>query len=191
MKRPLNQLLGLVVSLVSVSVTPAMAQATWQQPPEPIASMLDTPWYPGVSISPNHQWLVRLHRPSLTPLAELAQPRLQLAGLQINPALRAPARAYAFVGLTIQNMQTGEQTSVALPESEGIRNLRWSPTGNLLAFTLDQPAGVELWLTDLRTGQVRQLTGPTLNNTYGAPCRWISGYQIKNRKRGRRRCRNI
>ncbi|NEQ47395.1 MAG: S9 family peptidase [Leptolyngbya sp. SIOISBB] len=151
-----------------------MAQATWQQPPEPIASMLDTPWYPGVIISPNHQWLVQLHRPPLTSLSELAQPRLQLAGLQINPALRAPARAYAFVGLTIQSIQTGEQTTIELPQSAGIRNLSWSPTGNLLAFTLDQPDGVELWLADMATGQTQQLTGPTLNNTYGAPCRWIS-----------------
>ncbi|MEM9815378.1 MAG: prolyl oligopeptidase family serine peptidase [Cyanobacteria bacterium P01_D01_bin.6] len=174
MKRPLNQLLGIAVSLVSVSVTPVMAQATWQQPPAPIASMLDTPWYPGVSISPHHQWLVRLHRPPLTPLAKLAQPRLQLAGQQINPVLRAPARAYAFVGLTIQNIQTGAQTPVTLPQSEGIRNLRWSPTGSLLAFTLDQPDGVVLWVADMATGQARQLTGPTLNNTYGTPCRWIS-----------------
>ena len=110
MKKPLNRLLGVVVGLISVSFVPAMAQATWQQPPEPIASMLDTPWYPGVIISPNQQWLVRLHRPALTPLVELAQPRLELAGLQLNPTLRAPAQAYAFVGLTLHNIATGEQT---------------------------------------------------------------------------------
>ncbi|MEM6519824.1 MAG: prolyl oligopeptidase family serine peptidase [Cyanobacteria bacterium P01_C01_bin.70] len=151
-----------------------MAQETWQQPPEPIASMLDTPWYPGVIISPSQQWLVRLHRPPLPPLAELAAPRLQLAGLQINPERRAPAKAYAFVGLTVQNVQTGKQQAIALPSSEGIRNLRWSPSGNRLAFTLDQPTGVELWVAEMATGSAQRLMEPIINNTYDVPCRWLA-----------------
>lgn len=170
----LKPLLGMAVSIVSFVPIPVMAQETWQQPPEPIAAMLDTPWYPGVSISPNHQWLVRLERPLLPGLEELARPRLQLAGSQINPVLRAPARAYAFQGLEIQHIETGKRQPVALPESDGIRNLHWSPTGDFLAFTLDRPDGVELWVADMVRGAARQLTGPVLNNTYGTPCRWIS-----------------
>ena len=80
-----NPLFGIAVGIVSFSSTPVMAQETWQQPPEPIASMLDQPWYPGVSIAPNQQWLVSLERPPLTQLSELARPRLRLAGLQLNP----------------------------------------------------------------------------------------------------------
>ena len=174
MKAAIRPLLGIAVSIVSFAFNPVMAQETWQQPPDPIASMLDTPWYPGVILSPNHQWLVRLHRPLLPPLAELAQPRLQLAGIQIDPIRRSPARAYGFVGLTIQNIATGEQQAIALPPSAGIRNLRWSPTGNLLAFTLDQPTGVELWVGDMAAGTAQRLTDPTLNNTYSPPCGWIS-----------------
>jgi len=170
----LKPLLGIAVSIVSFVPIPVMAQETWQQPPKPIAAMLDTPWYPGVSFSPNHQWLVRLERPLLPGLEELARPRLQLAGSQINPVLRAPARAYAFQGLEIQHIETGKRQPVALPESNGIRNLHWSPTGDFLAFTLDRPDGVELWVADMVRGAARQLTGPVLNNTYGTPCRWIS-----------------
>jgi hypothetical protein len=153
MKKSFRRILGIVVGFISVLLVPVMAQATWQHPPKPIAAMLDTPWYPGVIISPNQQWLVRLHRPALTPLAELAQPRLALAGLQLNPTLRAPAQAYGFVGLTVQTMATGAQTAIALPQSEGIRNFSWSPTGNLLAFTLDQSSGVALWVADMAIGQ--------------------------------------
>jgi dipeptidyl aminopeptidase/acylaminoacyl peptidase len=174
MKKSFRRILGIVVGFISVLLVPVMAQATWQHPPKPIAAMLDTPWYPGVIISPNQQWLVRLHRPALTPLAELAQPRLALAGLQLNPTLRAPAQAYGFVGLTVQTMATGAQTAIALPQSEGIRNFSWSPTGNLLAFTLDQSSGVALWVADMASAKAWQLTEPRLNNTYGAPCRWLA-----------------
>lgn len=174
MKAALHYLLGIAVSITSLAPMTVFAQSTWQAPPEPIASMLDTPWYPGVQISPNHQWLVRLERPLFTPLSELARPRLQLAGLQLDPATRGPALAYHFQGLEIQHVETGKRHPLALPNHEGLRNLLWSPGGNYLAFTLDQADGVELWLADMIQGSVHRLTAPVLNNTYGAPCRWIS-----------------
>ncbi len=174
LKALFNPLFGIAVGIVSFSSTPVMAQATWQKPPEPISSMLDQPWYPGVSIAPNQQWLVSLERPPLTPLSELARPRLRLAGLQLNPLLRGPARAYGFTGLEIQNIASGERRRVLLPAHEGIRNLRWSPTGNRLAFTLDQADGIELWVADMAQGTAQRLLPPILNDTFGTPCSWIS-----------------
>lgn len=151
-----------------------MAPTPWQQPPSPLPSLLDTPWFPGISISPNHRWLVRLQRPLLPPLAELARPRVNLAGLQLNPHLRCPAKPYGFTQLEVQAIAPGERQSISLPSHDGIRNLRWSPTGDMLAFTLDQPEGVELWVADLGKGIARRLTDPCLNNTYGTPFRWLS-----------------
>ena len=174
MKAALHYLVGIAVSMTSFIPMTALAQETWQEPPEPIASMLDTPWYPGVNISPNHQWLVQLERPTLPSLKELARPRLQLAGLQLDPATWGPARAYAFRSLEVQQIESGDRYSIELPDHEGIRNLRWSPAGNFLAFTLDQPDGIELWVADMAQGTANRLTPPTLNNTYGNPCRWIS-----------------
>lgn len=174
MTSALHYLVGIVVSIVNLTSMTALAQETWQEPPEPIASMLDTPWYPAVNLSPNHQWLVRLERQALPTLAELAQPRLQLAGLQINPAIRSPALPYTFRSLDVQNIETGKRLPIVLPEHNGIRNLQWSPTGNYLAFTLDQPTGIELWVVDMVLGSARRLTPPRLNNTYGPPCRWLS-----------------
>ncbi|MGF1522635.1 MAG: prolyl oligopeptidase family serine peptidase [Leptolyngbyaceae cyanobacterium] len=174
MKAALHYLVGVAVSIASFTPMTALAQETWQEPPEPIATMLDTPWYPGINISPNHEWLIRLERPTLPSLEELAQPRLQLAGLQLNPATYGPAKAYAFTGLEIQNIATGDRQPIALPDHQGIRNFRWSPAGNYLAFTLDQPHGIELWVADVAKGTARRLTSPVLNNTYGSPCRWIS-----------------
>ena len=174
MKAALRYLLGAVVSIVSLTPMASLAQETWQEPPEPIASMLDIPWYPAVRISPNHQWLVQLERPSFPALAELARPRLQLAGLQLDPATHSPAMANGFRSIAVQHIESGKQWPIILPDHEGIRHLRWSPTGNYLAFTLDQPTGIELWVADMVQGTARPLTTPQLNDTYGTPCRWIS-----------------
>ncbi|MEO0984268.1 MAG: prolyl oligopeptidase family serine peptidase [Cyanobacteria bacterium J06639_14] len=174
MKAALHYLVGIAVSIASFTPMTALAQETWQEPPEPIATLLDTPWYPGVSISPDNQWLVRLERPTLPSLEELARPRLQVAGLQLNPATYGPARAYAYKGLVIQAIATGDRAAIVLPEHQGIRNLSWSPTGTYLAFTLDQPDGIELWVADMAQGTARRLTPAILNNTYGSPCRWLT-----------------
>ncbi|MEM6867483.1 MAG: hypothetical protein AAF528_03790, partial [Cyanobacteria bacterium P01_C01_bin.121] len=61
------------------------AQDTWHTPPEPIASMLDTPSLPVVAFSPKADWIVELGRMTLPPISELAEPTVALAGLQINP----------------------------------------------------------------------------------------------------------
>ena len=80
--------------------------------------------------------MVRLQRPTFPPIELLAQPRVQLAGIQLNPKTRGPAMEYAFRHMVIQDLQTGKTHPVELPEAAQIRNLHWSPEGNYLAFTL-------------------------------------------------------
>ena len=58
---------------------------TWQNPPSPIAEILDTPSSPAVSISPNNRWLVEFWRTELVPIAALAEAELGIGGFRINP----------------------------------------------------------------------------------------------------------
>lgn len=155
----------------------AYALSTWQDAPQPIADMLDSRWYPAVKISPNRRWMARLERPTFPPIELLAQPRVQIAGLQLNPKTRGPAMEYAFERMALQDLQTGKIHPVELPENAQIRNLHWSPEGNYLAFTLTQTDGIELWVVEAATATASLLTPPRLNNTYGQPCSWISESQ--------------
>jgi dipeptidyl aminopeptidase/acylaminoacyl peptidase len=152
-------------------------QSTWQDAPAPIATMLDSRWFPAVKISPNRRWLVRLERPTLPPIGLLAQPRVQIAGIQINPVTRGPAMDYTFQQMTLQNLATGKLLPVTLPDQAQISNLHWSPEGNYLAFTLTKTDGIELWVAEAATATARPLTSPQLNCTYGQPYFWISEAQ--------------
>ncbi|NJN01542.1 MAG: S9 family peptidase [Leptolyngbyaceae cyanobacterium RM1_1_2] len=156
-------------------MTPNTAVAqTWQDAPDPISAMLDQVWLPAVQISPDQQWLIKLARPSLPAIAELARPRIQVAGLQIDAATRGPALDYSFRGIEIQAIATGETRSVDLPENIQIKDFRWSPQGQYLAFSAAQATGIALWIVDLTTARASQLTPPILNGTYGPPCKWLS-----------------
>lgn len=153
---------------------PAPAQSIWQKPPEPIAAFLAAPAIPRTLISPDAQWIVQLEPPPPPAIADLARPRVQVAGIQLDPATRGPALEYTYRSLVVQHLATGKTQPVALPEQARLQNFLWSPQGRYLAFTLTQPEGLELWVVDVPSAEARRLTPPILNGTYGNPCDWIS-----------------
>lgn len=149
--------------------------ATWQNPPEPIMSMLDTDRLPAVSISPDSQWLVEFERRSLPPIAELAEPWVAIAGTKLNPNTWGPAQEGSYKGITVSPLGTLEKTPIHLPAGARIRNLRWSYDSRYLAFTLTQTNGIELWVLDVAKAKANPLSGPILNGVYNSPCRWLPG----------------
>lgn len=170
----MGYLMGVAVGFFSTMPIPALAQSTWHNPPEPIATFLDSPLLPRTLISPDQQWMIHLEQPPLPAIAELARPRVQVAGIQLDPATRGPALEYAYRRLSIQHLPSGKTYPVDLPEAARIRNLLWSPSGRYLALTLTQPDGLALWVVDVPQAVARQLTPAILNGTYGNPCDWIS-----------------
>lgn len=157
-------------------------QLSWQSPPEPIASMLDTPSLPVVAFSPHAKWIVELGRARLPEIRDLAEPKVAIAGLQINPKTWDSARASHYLSIGIRRRDETEVRNVALPNNPRIRHLQWSYCGNYLSFTHTETTigeessennGLSLWVLDLETGEARSLTGPILNATAGNPVRWL------------------
>lgn len=177
--RSLLALLGFVgatQTATAIAAPQAIAQSSWQDPPDPIAEMIDAPQIPGTLISPNSQWLITVERPSYPPLEELTQPVLGLAGLEIDPQTHSPARAYSFRGMTLQAISetgTSSPQPIALPDNARIQHFDWSPDGRFMAFTLTRSSGVELWVLEAATGEARPLTDAVLNTVYGSPCDWV------------------
>ncbi len=155
--------------------TSALGATTWQSPPEPIGRILDAPRPPALSFSPDDEWMIEISRPSLPPIAELAEEILKLAGTRINPRTNGPAREYAYTALNLRAFGKSAGRELKLPPNARIRNTAWSTNGKHFAFTLTQTSGIELWVVDLPNGEPRRLTGPVLNAAYGAPCTWLPG----------------
>lgn len=171
-----RHLLPLVV--LPLITMPASAQteqtlSTWQNPPEPIASMLDADRLPAVSISPDNQWLVEFERRELPPIAELAEPVVAIAGTKINPNTWGPAQEGSYKGITVRPLGELDGTPIYLPPDARVRNLRWSYDSRYLAFTLTQADGIELWMLDVAEAKAKPLSGPILSGVYNSPCRWL------------------
>ena len=189
--RLLNRALPAFVML-AVLAGPALAQEgrTYQQPPAPIADILDTRPSPTPSLSPDRATLALYDRANLPPIAELAEPMLRLAGYRINPRNngQANSRTAWLTGLSFQPVAGGPSRTVSLPANARFVSPSWSPDGRSLALLMDAPTGLELWTVDVASGRARKLTDARVNATVGGAVDWVpdsSGLLVRMTPEGR------
>ncbi|RIJ66653.1 S9 family peptidase [Brevundimonas sp. LPMIX5] len=152
------------------------AAATYQQPPAPIAQILDAKPNPGVSVSPDRKTLLLTDRSNLPSIAELSEPMLRLAGYRINPRNNGPAnsRVSWLTGLSFQSIDGGAARPVTgLPANARLTNTSWAPDGRTVAFLVNVPNGLELWVADVAQAKARKLNGPMVNAASGSGFSWL------------------
>src|SRR5215469_680638 len=117
--------------------TPLSAQTPYQQPPAPIAQMLDAPPVPAVDPSPDGHWLLLLERPALPSIGEVAAPVLRLAGDRINPRTSDDPRHTTLTGLRLQSVSGDAARRIDLPSGARIHHVWWSGDGRHVAATVE------------------------------------------------------
>ncbi|MGH6616444.1 S9 family peptidase [Sphingomonas sp.] len=144
-------------------------------PPEPIRTILDHAPTPDVLIAPGGATLALLDRETMPPVRSLAEPAVRLAGQRLNPRTNGPveARARWQIGITLQDVATGQSHVISLPRAGRFFAATWSPDGRYLAFVLGVSTGLELWIADARDGTARRLSGPSLNAAFGTAFSWL------------------
>lgn len=176
---PLRTVALSAVTLAVAMTTPLEAQDPYRRPPEALARLVDAPATPGVLLSPDQDRLLILTRPTLGSIAELAEPELRLAGLRVNPGNTGPSRATTWDGMTLVALDGAPTPVVGLGDESRIRNVRWSPDGAHVAFTLDSPDRISLQVLDATTGRIRSILAvPVHDAAYGPPFQWIDGRSL-------------
>lgn len=154
---------------------PLPTDARYRMPPSNLAAIVDAPPTPGISLSPRRKWMLLMHRPSLPPIAQLAEPELRLAGLRIKPATNGPSRVTGYTGLTLKEVEgSAERSITGLPEDARITDVRWAPNGAHIAFLVTGRGGIELWVANVESGRAWRLIEDHINDTYGVSHLWLS-----------------
>jgi len=160
---------GATVALASANPGQAIPPQTtdhperYRTPSAEIVGILDAEPLPFVEVSPTGTHMLLMRRENLPPVSELAQPMLRLAGRRINPDLNAPHGPRAVVGINILEIESGAVRAVELPAGVGVSMQDWSPAGDAFLFSVTTQDGVALWLADVRTGEAKALTPPSIN----------------------------
>ncbi|VEB42796.1 Uncharacterised protein [Chromobacterium violaceum] len=106
---------------------------------------------------PQGDAVLQTHRPGLPAIADVAQPELKLAGLRLNPRMRAASRFDFGSALTLLDVKSGKSRPVtACGQAAHLRQrlVAGRQTGGA------QPMGdrgVELWLLDAASARARRL----------------------------------
>ena len=160
--------------LALLGAAPAQAQDTYyHKPSEAVVRVLEAPPFPSVWSSPTRDVLLIASKDGYPPLSELAEPKLKLAGLRVNPATNGPQRPVYWTGLSIMSASGGAERRIALPDRARIGNPLWSADGKWLAFTNTVKDSIELWLLDVHRAQARRIPGVHLNGVLGPTFVWM------------------
>ncbi len=172
----------LLLSLASRGGAAGAQTAGYQKPPAAIEQLLDAPETPTVSLSPDRATLLIEQPADFPSIADVAQPRLRLAGIRFNPAASAPAGSgdSYMIGLKLQPVGGGSPKSIAgLPAKLKATNAMWSPDSKHVAFVqrVDASAvggaGLQVFVIDVATAQARRVGTVKVNGVLGAPCAWM------------------
>jgi len=157
-----------VLTLLAFSGHPVSADVTYQMPPDAMVDLVDAPWTPRVSISPDKEWMLLMQYPGLPSINEVSQPELRLGGLRINPRTFGPSRGWYLTGLKLKRISDGEEFEIAsLPEKPHFTSIEWSPDSKHIAF-VNTTDGLRLWVISVDDRSARQVSDQPLNGVFQA-----------------------
>jgi dipeptidyl aminopeptidase/acylaminoacyl peptidase len=148
----------------------------YQKPSTEILDLVEAPLPPLVRMNTAGTTAILLYRNVYKTIGELSEKEMRLAGLRINPTTNIASRQHYFFSFKIFDIENNQEFEVdGLPENARFSNFIWSYNEQFIAFTNTTETGVELWVLDMTTRKVQQLTDATLNANMGMPMMWMKG----------------
>ena len=168
----MDQQMKALLSLVLLSSIAAAQEFPYQRPAEPIASVLEAPLPPRLTVSPTNDKILVVTLARYRSISDLAQPMLPLAGVRINPLNNGPSRPLRTESLVLQDLRSGKKLSIALPKDGIVWTTSWSPDGKWLAMSVAEKDRVQILVVNAATGSQRMLPMP-INATQGSGFIWM------------------
>lgn len=164
------------ISALLLSVMTLMAQEnSYQRPPKVIEDMALAPLTPRVVFNDGYTQMMQLHGFSYTPLSELAQPELRLAGARINPDTYSVSRRPGYNKIVIVNLKdNAEMTISGLPEEGIIWDAEWYPNGDKVLIAHKEKDGIYLYAAALTDGKAVRLSDRRMNATLSTHISWLN-----------------
>ena len=165
----------LIVACLLACLSATAQENSYQRPPKVIEEMALAPLTPTVDFNSDYSQMMQLHGFSYTPLSELAQPELRLAGARINPDTYSVSRRPGYNKIVIVNLKNNaEMTIQGLPEESIIWSADWYPSGDRILIANKEKDGIYLYSASLANGKATRLSNRRMNATLSDNVFWLN-----------------
>ena len=169
----MKKLLSVIV-FVSAVFSYAQQGLTYQKPSQNILNLADVDLAPAVQMDSKGEHLVLLFRDQYKSIQELSETELRLAGLRINPVTNIGSRTNYYTNIKVKRTDEDEAKQVkGLPENPRLSGFSWSPDESMIACLNTTPAGVEVWVLNIKDASVSKITDASVNANMRSTINWF------------------
>lgn len=149
------------------------AQSGYKLPPKSIQDLALAPNESKVMFSSFGDFMITLDKPDMMSIAQLAEPRIGLAGYRITPENNSIFNKETYTGIIAKNLKTSKEIALQnLPKNLQISDITWSPDEQYIAFQQLNKNAVELWVIDLKNGNCKKISNSALSDISGKSYQW-------------------
>ena len=164
----------LFLFMCSFALSTAQENLNYQKPSSEILDLVDAPLAPSVQITDDGKNMLLLYRNQYKSIAELSEQELRLAGLRINPKTNIGSRTNYYNNIELKRIDKGSTTTVkGIPSNARLANFSWSPDQTKIAMTNTTENGVAVWVLDVATATMKQLTAANVNANMRDVINWF------------------
>ena len=150
----------------------------YRVPSQDIIDLYDAPKAPYYTIIQRHNLALEISYYSNQTLADLAEPKLQLAGLEISPRLNGELMASPITAITIHDLVSNEKKPVPLPAGCRVRGYDFSPDYSHCAIKYEAEDGIGLMILDVASNQLEVVPNIRINDIFsGESLQWFNDNQ--------------
>lgn len=147
---------------------------SYKTPSDELLALLDIKRAPSVLINEKKTVMVFRYADTYKSIQELSETEMRLAGLRINPKTNIGSRTTYYNNVKIQLVGKKELLQVeGLPQNPRLANFNWSPDEKKIALTHTTENGVEVWVIDIESHQIKKLTQANVNANLGDVINWF------------------
>lgn len=154
-----------------------MAQSSgYKLPPQAVVDIIDASPAPGVSFSPDREWMLLVDRDAMPDITDVSRRMLALAGMRIDPTSNGSFQTSFIRGITLVKrsdlLKNNEsKIRIQLPDDVKISRISWSHNSQYFSIAVVTEKGQQLWVAKVGDPKPRLLTD-RLNTIMTGP-QWL------------------
>ena len=141
-------------------------------PPKNVVDIIDAKPEPGVSFSPDSNWMLYIDRDAMPDIVDVSRRMLRLAGIRMDPAANSRFATSFSRGVSIRSRQGSKLTRIPLGDNPKISTVSWAHDSKSFMVIVVTDKGQHLWWVDVTNPENPRKLADGVNTVMAGP-QWM------------------